>query len=434
MKGVRPKMTSIEAIATDKAAVPRARWLRIIPAVIIVYIVAYMDRTNIAIAMAGGMSSELGMTASFAGLAAGIFFIGYIFLQIPGGQIAERLSAKKFIAGTIVVWGGVAALTGLVRTQNEMLLIRFVLGVAEGGVYPAILALIGHWFPNEEKARAIAFFQMNLAVASIITAPLSGWLIQSMGWREMFVIEGVLSLALLLIWIPMVADSPEKAKWLDPRERAWLDARFAEDKAKAVVVENVSVRTAVGDANLWKLVAIYFFFQVGFYGFALWMPVIIKQLTGSGMTTVGFLTALPYILCIAGQFYIANRCDLTMNRRLYTAIPMIGFAACLTLSVLLEGNMWVSYGMIVLCGFFLQAYAGPFWTLPPLLFPSNVVGGVRGTINALGNLGGFIGPFLVGYLTTTFSKDVGLSFLIGALVIASVLLYTLPKVTSKAPR
>lgn len=427
-------MTQLQATAAQVASIPRGRWLRIIPAVIIVYIVAYMDRTNIAIAMAGGMSSELGMTASFAGLAAGIFFVGYIFLQIPGGQIAERLSAKKFIAWTIVVWGGIAALTGLVRTQNEMLLIRFILGVAEGGVYPAILALIGHWFPNQEKARAIAFFQMNLAVASIITAPLSGWLIQSMGWREMFVIEGVLSLCLLMIWLPMVSDTPAKAKWLDPRERAWLDECFAIDRANATTVETVSVRTVAGDTNLWKLVAIYFFFQVGFYGFALWMPVIIKQLTGSGMTIVGVLTALPYILCIAGQYYIADRCDRTMNRRLYTAVPMIGFAICLTLSILLEGQMWVSYAMIVLCGFFLQAYAGPFWTLPPLLFPSNVVGGVRGTINALGNLGGFIGPFLVGYLTTAFSKDVGLSVLIGALLLAALLLYTLPSVTSKAPR
>ncbi len=139
----------------------RGRWLHIIPATILVYIVAYMDRTNIAIGIAGGMDEDLGMTASFAGLVAGIFFIGYIFLQIPGGQIAERLSAKKLIARTIVAWGGFALLTGFVQTPTQLLIIRFVLGVAEGAVYPAILALIGHWFPNEERAGAIAYFQMN---------------------------------------------------------------------------------------------------------------------------------------------------------------------------------------------------------------------------------------------------------------------------------
>lgn len=416
---------------TEDKTIPKGRWKHIIPATILVYIVAYMDRTNIAIGIAGGMNKDLGMTASFAGLVAGIFFIGYIFLQIPGGQIAERYSAKKFIAWTIVVWGGFAAITGFVRDPIQLLIIRFILGVAEGGVYPAILALIGHWFPNHERARAIAFFQMNLAAASIITGPLSGWLIEVWGWREMFIIEGIISLALLFVWMPLVSDYPHQAKWLDPKELNWLNQQFAEDKALIKLDDKASVKTVLSSINLWKLVAIYFFFQIGFYGFALWMPMLIKQLTGSGMSIVGLLTAAPYILCIFGQYYIAKLCDQTMNRRLYTAIPMIGFAVCLTLSILLENSTWLAYGMMVLCGFFLQAYAGPFWTLPPLLFPSNVLGGVRGTINALGNLGGFIGPYLVGLLTVTVSKNAGLYTLVGALIIAIILLFTLPAVTAK---
>jgi Sugar phosphate permease len=416
---------------TEDKTIPKGRWKHIIPATILVYIVAYMDRTNIAIGIAGGMNKDLGMTASFAGLVAGIFFIGYIFLQIPGGQIAERYSAKKFIAWTIVVWGGFAAITGFVRDPIQLLIIRFILGVAEGGVYPAILALIGHWFPNHERARAIAFFQMNLAAASIITGPLSGWLIEAWGWREMFIIEGIISLALLFVWMPLVSDYPHQAKWLDQRELNWLNQQFEEDKALIKLDDKASVKTVLSSINLWKLVAIYFFFQIGFYGFALWMPMLIKQLTGSGMSIVGLLTAAPYILCIFGQYYIAKLCDQTMNRRLYTAIPMIGFAICLTLSILLENNTWLAYGMMVLCGFFLQAYAGPFWTLPPLLFPSNVLGGVRGTINALGNLGGFIGPYLVGLLTVTVSKNAGLYTLVGALIIAIILLFTLPAITAK---
>ncbi|EAA8417810.1 MFS transporter [Salmonella enterica subsp. enterica] len=264
----------------------RGRWLHIIPATILVYIVAYMDRTNIAIGIAGGMDEDLGMTASFAGLVAGIFFIGYIFLQIPGGQIAERLSAKKLIAWTIVAWGGFALLTGFVQTPTQLLIIRFVLGVAEGAVYPAILALIGHWFPNEERARAIAYFQMNLAVASIITGPLSGWLIETYGWREMFIIEGLLSLGLLFVWLPLVSDHPHQAKWLDPKERAWIEQKLLADRALSIGGEQSSIRGVLKSINLWKLVGIYFFVQVGFYGFALWMPNLIKHLTGSGMTII----------------------------------------------------------------------------------------------------------------------------------------------------
>lgn len=413
--------------------IPKGRWMHIIPATILVYIVAYMDRTNIAIGIAGGMDKDLGMTASFSGLVAGIFFIGYIFLQIPGGQIAERYSAKKFIAYTIVAWGGFALLTGFVQNPTQLLIIRFILGVAEGGVYPAILALIGHWFPNEERARAIAFFQMNLAVASIITGPLSGWLIEMHGWREMFIIEGVLSLALLFVWMPLVSDHPHQAKWLDPREREWIERKLREDSANAGIDDKASFKTIIRSVNLWKLIGIYFFVQVGFYGFALWMPNLIKNLTGSGMTMVGMLTAAPYVLCIFGQYFIAKWCDKTMNRRLYTAIPLIGFAICLTLSLLLKESIWVSYGVMVLCGFFLQAYAGPFWTLPPLLFPSNVLGGVRGTINALGNLGGFIGPYLVGLLTMTISQTAGMFVLVAALLIATFLLFTLPAITARPP-
>lgn len=422
-------------MSTDSSKpIPKGRWMHIIPATILVYIVAYMDRTNIAIGIAGGMDKDLGMTASFAGLVAGIFFIGYIFLQIPGGHIAERYSAKKFIAWTIVAWGGFALLTGFVQNPTQLLIIRFILGVAEGGVYPAILALIGHWFPNEERARAIAFFQMNLAVASIITGPLSGWLIELHGWREMFIIEGVLSLALLFVWMPLVSDHPHQAKWLDPREREWIEKKLEEDRMGASVDDKASISTIIRSPNLWKLIGIYFFVQVGFYGFALWMPNLIKNLTGSGMTMVGMLTAAPYVLCIFGQYYIAKWCDKTMNRRLYTAIPLVGFAVCLTLSLLLKESIWLSYGVMVLCGFFLQAYAGPFWTLPPLLFPSNVLGGVRGTINALGNLGGFIGPYLVGLLTMTVSQTAGMFVLVAALMIAVFLLFTLPAITARPPK
>ncbi|VEB52841.1 major facilitator superfamily protein [Salmonella enterica subsp. enterica] len=190
----------------------------------------------------------------------------------------------------------------------------------------------------------------------------------------MFIIEGLLSLGLLFVWLPLVSDHPHQAKWLDPKERAWIEQKLLADRALSIGGEQSSIRGVLKSINLWKLVGIYFFVQVGFYGFALWMPNLIKHLTGSGMTIVGVLTAAPYVLCIIGQYYIAKWCDKTMNRRLYTAIPLLGFAVCLALSLLLKDNVWLAYGMMVICGFFLQAYAGPFWTLPPLLFAPNVSG------------------------------------------------------------
>ncbi|WP_200880757.1 MFS transporter [Thermoactinomyces daqus] len=205
---------------------PNRRWLRIIPPAILVYIVAFMDRTNIGFAMAGGMDRELGMTTSLSGLAAGIFFVGYIILQVPGGIIAEKGSAKKFIAWTIIAWGTLATVTGFVQNATQLMILRFLLGVAEGGVWPAILVIISHWFPNEERGRANAFFMMNIAIASIITGPLSGWILSIWNWRMVFIIEGIISLALIFVWLPLISDRPQDAKWISEQERDYLVKRW----------------------------------------------------------------------------------------------------------------------------------------------------------------------------------------------------------------
>jgi nitrate/nitrite transporter NarK len=230
----------------------------------------------------------------------------------------------------------------------------------------------------------------------------------------------------------MVADHPHQAKWLSVREKDWIESQLAADLVNNPYIagKKSSFGEILSNINIWKLIGIYFFMQVGFYGFSLWMPSLIKEITHSGMGRVGMLSIFPYILTIVGQYWFAKRCDATMNRRLYTALPFIGFALCLFLSILLQQNMWMSYGMMVVCGFFLQAYAGPFWTLPALLFPHNVVGGVRGSINALGNLGGFIGPYMVGALTTNVGQSTALYTLVGSLLIAAALTFTLPAITA----
>lgn len=416
------------------AKIPNARWWHIIPATILVYIVAFMDRTNIGIAIAGGMDKDLGITSSVAGAAAGIFFFGYLFLQIPGGHFAEKASAKKFIAWTIVFWGGLAVVSGFVQNTWQLMTVRFFLGVAEGGVYPAILALIGHWFPNKERARAIAFFQMNMAIAVIITSPISGWLIQNYNWRVMFIVEGLVSLALLFIWLPLVADHPKDAKWLSTQEREWIETELRKDaeenKRNQGALSKGGYKALYRSLNLWRMVAIYFFMSAGFYGFSLWMPTLISELTKTTMTVVGLLTAVPFIFTIIGQYIFAKLCDATMNRRLFTALSFFGIALSLALSVVLKENVWLSYGMLVCGGFFLNAWAGPYWSMPTLLFPTEALGGARGTINAIGSLGGFCGPYLVGLISLYLGSKMGVLMLVVSLIIAALLTLSLPKVTA----
>lgn len=413
---------------TQKNNIPRQRWLRIIPPILITCIISYMDRVNIAFAMPGGMDSDLGITATMAGLAGGIFFIGYLFLQVPGGKIAVHGSGKKFIGWSLVAWVIISILTGLVTNHYQLLALRFALGVAEGGMLPVVLTMISNWFPDAERGRANAIVIMFVPLAGIITAPLSGWIISAMDWRWLFIIEGLLSAVVLVLWMLTVCDRPQEARWIDQREKKWiLDSLQAEQKRLAGhTVKNASLRTVLADRTMWQLIALNFFYQTGIYGYTLWLPTILKELTHSTMGQVGMLAILPYVGAMGGMFLFSSLSDRTGKRKLFVALPLMGFALCMFMSVVLKEHIWLSYAALVGCGVFLQSAAGVFWTIPARLFSAEMAGGARGVINALGNLGGFCGPYAVGLLITYYSKDAGVYCLATSLAIASLLALLLP--------
>lgn len=414
-------------------SIPQARWWRIIPPAILVYIFSFMDRTSIGFAIAGGMQQDLALNPTVAGLAAGIFFVGYVVLQAPGGHWAEHYSAKKFIGLSILAWGGLTVLCGFVQNAWQLLAVRFFIGVAEGGVWPAIFVILSHWFPEEERGRANAYFIMNIAIASIVTAPLSGWIISVWGWRWVFVAQGLLSVALIFIWFPLIADRPDTAKWISPAERDYLMKRLAAEQRAIAPEAPAHYGAVLANRSLWLLVLIYFFYQVGNYGFALWLPSLVKALTASGMRAVGLLSALPYVAMMFGLYFVGRLSDRSGKRRFYTAVPILGFAVCFLLSAFLQHNVALSFGFLVASGFFHQTASSVFWTIPPMIFPAKVAGGARGVINALGNLGGFVGPFAVGWLRTASGNfESGIFFLVGMLGIAFLLAVSLPSKLDKA--
>ena len=241
------------AVTPTALRVPNARWLRLIPVAMIVYVISFMDRTNISYAFEG-MGRDLGIDKTAQGLAGGIFFIGYLFLQIPGGMLAERWSAKRFVGVMIVLWGAMACLEGLVQNFTQLLIVRFLLGVAEGGIWPAILVLISHWFPSKERARAYAFWMANLAISSIITQPLSGAIVSSVGWRGLFIIEGILPFVIAApLWWAFIADRPEDATWLSSVERAYIARETAADRRAEP--PPMSMRSALLNVRVWQFVA-----------------------------------------------------------------------------------------------------------------------------------------------------------------------------------
>ncbi|WP_126283803.1 MFS transporter [Burkholderia stagnalis] len=416
--------------ADAAAPIPHRRWLRVIPPLLMACIVSYMDRVNIAFAMPGGMNAELGIGASMAGLAGGIFFFGYLFLQIPGGRLAALGGGKKFIAWSLVSWAVLSALTGLVTDAWQLLTLRFLLGVAEGGMLPVVLTMVSNWFPDRERGRANAMVIMFVPLAGMITAPLSGFILAAYDWRHLFYGAGLVSLAFLAIWLPFADDRPETARWLSPREKAYLvDALRAEREAARGSAQHTatSFRALLRDETVWRLVAINFCYQVGIYGYTLWLPTLLKNLTHGGMAQVGMLAILPYIGTMLGMSVTSYLSDKTGKRRVFIVLPLLGFAACLFLSVRFQSATWVSYGFLIGCGFFLQAAAGVFWAIPPKLCSVETAGSARGLINALGNLGGFCGPYAVGVLTQHVSAAAGVYSLAGALAVAGLLTFTLPK-------
>jgi len=390
-------MTATEA--RPGAGVGRKRWTRLIPIAIIVYIISFMDRTNIGFALPG-LQKDLGLDAAAQGLAAGIFFIGYLVLQIPGGHLAEHWSAKKFVGIMLFIWGVLAILCGLVQTTWELMLVRFLLGVAEAGIWPAILVLISHWFPAAERARAYAFWMMNIAISSIITAPLSGFILTVADWRWMFVIEGLFPFVIAApLWWGLVADRPSEAKWVTPEERRYIEEGLAADRAKEQRTEHLGLKHVVTNSVVLRLTLVYFLIQIGFYGINIWLPKVIKTFTGGDPLVVGFVTAIPYVLAMVGLWYNAKFADRSGRYSTHVLLSMVIGAIALVISVATGSAapiVAVAFISIAVAG--ALAYDGPFWAAGSQAMPVAVAGAAMGFINAVGNLGGFVGPYVGGFL------------------------------------
>ncbi|WP_083527847.1 MFS transporter [Curtobacterium ammoniigenes] len=375
------------------------RWKRLIPVAIIVYIISFMDRTNIGFALTG-LQKDLGINAAQQGLAAGIFFIGYLVLQIPGGYLAERWSAKKFVGMMVLIWGALAILSGFIQNFSELLIVRFLLGVAEAGIWPAILVLISHWFPAAERARAYAFWMMNIAIASIITAPLSGWILSFSDWRMLFIVEGIFPFVIAApLWWFLVADHPREASWVTPGERDYIESALEQDRIAAGHHENLTIRHVVRNGVVWRLTIVYFLIQIGFYGLNIWLPKVVKTITGGGNVEVGLVTAIPYVLAMFALWYNAKAADRTGRYSTHVLLSMAVGAVALVISVATGSDvplLAIVFISIAMAG--ALAYDGPFWAAASRAMPVAVAGTAMGLINAIGNLGGFVGPYVGGFL------------------------------------
>lgn len=382
---------------------PEGRWLRIIAVAFIMYTIAFIDRTNISLALPN-LSRDLHMDPAQAGSAAGVFFWGYVALQIPGGYLAQRWSAKRFVSILLVVWGVCSAATGLVHTWREFWVMRLLLGVAEGGVWPATLVLLSHWFPRAERARANAYWMLCLPVAVIVCSPLSGWILGRWNWRVLLITEGLFPLLWLAIWWYAIDDNPRQAGWISTQEREYLERTLRQESGELEPVSPEPYLRALFRPQVLVMIAIYLMLTSGNYGYLFWLP---SVLGSSGRARalplsnflVGVLYAVPYLITVLGMVLMSRHSDRRHERRRHVAFGLGFGGLCLLASVLTSHQSPVlSFVFICFVGAGSYGALGPFWAIPTETLPRGVAGSAMGLINAIGNLGGYFGPRVVGYL------------------------------------
>ena len=408
---------------------------RLIPYLLLLFLLAFIDRSNVGIA-AKMMKTDLGFTDAVVGLGAGIFFLGYFLLEIPGTLIVERWSARKWIARIMVTWGIIASFMGFIglpifgflEPKSQFYSLRFILGLAEAGFFPGVIVYLSHWFLYADRAKTKSLFLIGIPMASIISNPLSTWIMnnvkwaQMAGWRWVFILEGIPAVLIGIVTWYFLTDRPEQAKWLSEDEKAWLVAEIEKEHQAKVKTGGDSIVASLKSPQVWLLAAIYFFGITGMYGFTFFLPAVADKMkdVSSGWQVV--IITLPYILGLIAMIVNGAHSDRTGERRWHTAIPLLLASVAMALAGFFANSPILAATCLCLLGVTLYAYLPAFWTHPTARLTASSAAFAIGLINSVGNLGGYVGPMFVGKLKTdSGTYQSGLYFLAGCILIAGLL-------------
>jgi ACS family tartrate transporter-like MFS transporter len=390
---------------------------RLIPYLLLLYVAAYLDRINVGFA-AIAMKADLGFSDTVYGLGAGLFFVGYFLFEVPSNLLLERMGARVWLARIMITWGAISTAMMFVKSATAFYVLRFLLGAAEAGFFPGVLLYLTWWFPAKERARAIAQFVTAAMLAWVVGGPLSGLLMKLdglqglRGWQWLFLLEGLPSVILGFVTLRLLPERPMKARWLSAEERAWLEEELQRERAGQRRVPTLAV---LREGRFWLICAAYFLLTIGSYGFSLWLPQVLSAATGASTLQVGLLAAIPYGLTAFGMVRIAARSDRTGERRLHVAVPLLAAALGLA-GAALTSNPWLLVAALSAAAIGNFGCLGPFWALATrYLGPAAAAGGIA-LINSIGNLGGFLGPWIVGFV-----KDRTAGYAGGFLALAAAL-------------
>ena len=420
------------AAALDENALYRRVAWRLLPFLMLCYVVAYLDRVNVGFAKLQ-MLQDLQFSEAIYGLGAGLFFIGYFFFEVPSNLLMHRIGAKATLARIMILWSLISAAMMFVKTPWQFYTLRFLLGAAEAGFYPGMILYLTYWFPSHRRAKMVALFMCAIPVSGVIGGPLSGWIMESMhgmsglrGWQWMFLIEAVPSLIVGCSVLFYLDNNIRSAKWLTPEEKDLLERNIANEN-HGKEGGHARLRDLFADPRIIKMALICFCTVMGQYGLTFWLPSLIRQSGVEGAFHIGLLTAIPFSVAACSMFLVSRSSDRMRERRWHLIVPFCVGATGLVIAGVFSHSVPLSLAGLCLAAGGSLATSPLFWSLPTAILSS--VGAAAGIamINSFANLAGFISPYMIGLIKDqTQSASMGLYVLAGVLLFGALLTYTVP--------